>query len=101
MALPSLPTRPQPYSSNPPRTWAPRAAISASFTPAGTNAAENAKLEQAAKDFNAKAGTWTFSISSYRADNLAKARKDLVKAKGEPKKDEAKKAEAKKDGEKK
>ena len=75
--------------------------ISASFTPAGTNAAENAKLEQAAKDFNAKAGKWTFSISSYSADNLAKARKDLVKAKEEPKKAEAKKAEAKKDGEKK
>ena len=71
--------------------------ISASFTPAGTNAAENAKLEQAAKDFNAKAGKWTFSISSYSADNLAKARKDLVKAKEEPKKDEAKKVEAKKD----
>ena len=69
--------------------------VSASFTPAGTNAAENAKLEQAAKDFNAKAGKWTYSISSYGADGMAKARKDLVKAKEEPKKDEPKKDEKK------
>lgn len=69
--------------------------VSAVFKPAGTNAAENAKLEQAAKDFNAKAGKWTYSIASYSADSLAKARADLVKAKEEPKKDA--KADAKKD----
>ncbi len=70
--------------------------VSAAFTPVGTNAAENAKLEQAVKDFNAKAGRWTYSVSSYNADNLAKARKDLVKAKEEPKEDAAKKDDAKK-----
>ena len=70
--------------------------VSASFAPAGTNAAENAKLEQTVKDFNAKTGKWTYSISSYSADSMAKARKDLVKAKEEPKKDEPKKAEEKK-----
>ena len=64
--------------------------LSASFTATGTNTAENAKLEQAAKDFNAKVGAWTYSVSSYSADNMAKARKDLVKAKEEPKKDEKK-----------
>ena len=70
--------------------------MSAAFTPVGTNATENAKLEQAAKDFNAKAGKWTYSVSSYSADNFAKARKDLVKAKEEPKKDDAaKKADVK------
>ena len=74
--------------------------VSAAFTPVGTNATENAKLEQAAKDFNAKAGKWTYSVSSYSADNFAKARKDLVKAKEEPKKDDAaKKADAPKKAE--
>ena len=72
--------------------------VSAAFTPVGTNATENAKLEQAVKDFNAKAGKWTYSVSSYSADNFAKARTDLVKAKEEPKKDDAaKKDEPKKD----
>ena len=76
--------------------------MSAAFTAVGTNATENAKLEQAVKDFNAKVGKWTYSVSSYSADNFAKARKDLVKAKEEPKKDDAaktaepKKAEPKK-----
>lgn len=71
--------------------------VSAAFTPVGTNATENAKLEQAVKDFNAKVGKWTYSVSSYSADNFAKARKDLVKAKEEPKKDDAAKtAEPKK-----
>ena len=69
--------------------------VSADFKPAGTNAAENAKLEQTVKDFNAKTGKWTYSISSYSADSMAKARKDLVKAKEEPKKEEAGKTEKK------
>lgn len=73
--------------------------LSASFKPIGTNATENAKLEQTVKDFNAKVGKWTFSVSSYSADNFAKARKDLVKAKEEPKKDEAKKDDAPKPAE--
>jgi len=64
--------------------------VSAAFKPTGTNTVENAKLEQAAKDFNAQVGKWTYSISSYSADNLAKARTDLVKAKEEPKKDDTK-----------
>lgn len=39
-------------------------------------------------------GKWIFTISSYSAENMMKTRKDLVKAKEEPKKDE------KKDGDK-
>lgn len=65
--------------------------LSASFAPAGTNAAENAKLEQAVKDFNAKAGKWTYSVSSYAAGNFMKKRADLVKAKPEPEKKAEKK----------
>ncbi len=65
--------------------------LSAAFTPAGTNATENAALEKAAKDFNAKVGKWTYSVSAYAAGNLAKTRAELVKAKEEPKKDDAKK----------
>ena len=65
--------------------------LSASFKAVGTNATENATLEKAVKDFNEKTGKWAFSISSYSADNMSKTRKDLVKAKEEPKKDEAKK----------
>ena len=34
---------------------------------------------------------WIFTISSYSAENMMKTRKDLVKAKEEPKKEEAKK----------
>ena len=41
-------------------------------------------------------GNWVFTISSYSAENMMKTRKDLVKAKPEPKKEEPKKAEAKK-----
>ena len=41
-------------------------------------------------------GSWVFTISSYSAENMMKTRKDLVKAKPEPKKEEPKKAEAKK-----
>ena len=65
--------------------------VSAAFAPVGTNATENATLEKAVKDFNANAGKWTYLISSYSADSMSKSRKDLVKAKEEPKKDEAKK----------
>ncbi len=64
--------------------------VSASFSPVGTNAAENATLEKAVKDFNGKVGKWTYLISSYSADSMSRARKDLVKAKEEPKKDGAK-----------
>ena len=39
---------------------------------------------------------WVFTISSYSAENMMKTRKDLVKAKPEPKKEEAKKEEPKK-----
>ena len=41
-------------------------------------------------------GSWVFTISSYSAENMMKTRKDLVKAKPEPKKEEAKKEEPKK-----
>ena len=64
--------------------------VSAAFAPVGTNATENATLEKAVKDFNAKTGKWTYLISSYSADSMSKSRKDLVKAKEEPKKDEKK-----------
>ena len=68
--------------------------VSAAFAPVGTNATENATLEKAVRDFNAKVGKWTYLISSYSADSMSKSRKDLVKAKEVPKKDE------KKDGDK-
>lgn len=64
--------------------------VSATFKPAGTNAAENAKIEKSVKEFNDTVGKWIYSIASYSADNFFKARKDLVKAKEEPKKDEVK-----------
>ena len=70
--------------------------VSAAFSPVGTNATENAKLEKEVNDFNEGTGKWTYMISSYSADSMSKARKDLVKAKEEPKKDEAKKDEPKK-----
>ena len=73
--------------------------VSAAFAPVGTNATENASLEKAVKEFNDKTGRWTYLISSYSADSMSKTRKDLVKAKEEPKKDDAKKSSnaAKKD----
>ena len=40
-------------------------------------------------------GKWIFTISTYSAENMMKTRKDLVKAKEEPKKDDAKKSEKK------
>ena len=77
--------------------------VSAAFAPVGTNATENASLEKAVKEFNDKTGKWTYLISSYSADSMSKTRKDLVKAKEEPKKDDAKKSSdaAKKDDAKK
>ena len=73
--------------------------LSASYTPSGTNKTEIAANEKTVREFNAKTGKWIYTISSYSADNLSKARKDLVKAKEEPKKDE-KKPDAKKDDKK-
>ena len=69
--------------------------VEASFKAVGTNATENAACEQAVKDFNAKTAKWTYLISSYSAESMSKVRKDLVKAKEEPKKDD-KKADDKK-----
>lgn len=68
--------------------------VSATFKPTGTNATENAKFSKAVDEFNAKAGKWTYTIASYSAQNMTKAKKDLVKAKEEPKKEEAKPAPA-------
>ena len=69
--------------------------VSAAFKPVGTNATENAACEKTVKDFNASVGKWTYTISSYSAESMSKTRKDLVKAKEEPKKEEPKKDEAK------
>ena len=69
--------------------------VAAAFKPVGTNATENAACEKTVKDFNDKVGKWTYTISSYSAESMSKTRKDLVKAKEEPKKEEAKKEEAK------
>ena len=68
--------------------------LSATFKAVGTNATENAASEKKVKEFNEKVARWTYAVSSYSADNMSKKRADLVKAKEEPKKDEAKKAEA-------
>ena len=65
--------------------------LAASYKPVGTNKTEIAANEKTVREFNEKSGKWIYTISSYSADNLSKARKDLVKAKDEPKKDEAKK----------
>jgi hypothetical protein len=62
--------------------------ISGSFTPAGTNAAENATLAKKIETFNAKVGKWAYVIPSYNAENMTKSRADLVKPKEEPKKEE-------------
>ena len=66
--------------------------VSAAFKPVGTNATENAACEKTVKDFNDNVGKWTYTISSYSAESMSKTRKDLVKAKEEPKKEEAKPA---------
>jgi len=67
--------------------------IKGSFTPAGTNATENATLTKKIDAFNAKVGKWTFTIPSYTAENMTKSHADFVKAKEEPKKDDSKKNE--------
>jgi len=69
--------------------------ISGSFTPAGTNATENAATEKKIKTFNEKNGKWTYVVAGSTADNLTKSRADLVKPKEEPKKDDAPKGDAK------
>jgi hypothetical protein len=68
--------------------------VSATFTPTGTNATENAALKTKIEQFNAYAGKWTYLIPSSSADNFSKRRADVVKAKEEPKlANEAKKSE--------
>jgi hypothetical protein len=62
--------------------------ISAAFSPAGTNETENAAVQKKVDEFNAKSGKWTYTVSSYSAENMTKTRADLVKAKEEPKKEE-------------
>jgi hypothetical protein len=59
--------------------------VSALFTPTGTNETENAALITKIEQFNASAGKWTYLIPSSSADNFAKRRADVVKAKEEPK----------------
>lgn len=68
--------------------------VSAAFKAVGTNATENAACEKTVKDFNDNVGKWTYTISSYSAESMSKTRKDLVKAKEEPKKEEAEPAPA-------
>ena len=65
--------------------------INAAFSPADANAAENAAIEKKVADFNAKTGKWTYTVASYSADNMTKTRVDFVKAKEEPKEEEASK----------
>jgi len=67
--------------------------VSAAFTPVGTNATVNADLAKKVEAFNAKNAKWAFVIPSYNAENMTKTHTDLVKAKEEPKKDDAKKPE--------
>lgn len=61
----------------------------------GTNRVTHvAKVGNAVKDsssryFRLDDGKWTYTISSYAAEKMMKTRKDLVKAKEEPKKEEA------------
>ena len=68
--------------------------VSAAFKPVGTNATENAACEKTVKEFNDTVGKWTYTIAFNKAESMSKARKDLVKAKEEPKKEEAKPAPA-------
>lgn len=63
--------------------------VSSSFKPAGTNAVENAAIEKDVAAFNARVSKWTYIIASYGAGQMIKTRKDLVKAKEEPKKDDS------------
>lgn len=64
--------------------------IRGSFTPAGTNTAENASLAKKIETFNTNAGKWTYVIPAYNAENMTKSRADFVKPKEEPKKEETK-----------
>lgn len=64
--------------------------LAASYTPSGTNKTEIAALQKTVDTFNAKSGKWIYTVSSYQADNLSKTRKDFVKAKETPKKEESK-----------
>jgi hypothetical protein len=59
--------------------------VSATFTPTGTNATENAAIKTKIEQFNANVGKWTYLIPSSSADNFSKRRTDVVKAKDEPK----------------
>ena len=68
--------------------------LSASFTPVGTNATENAEHEKKVSEFNSTIGKWTYLVASYSADSMSKKRSDFVK---EKKKEEPKKEEAAKD----
>ena len=70
--------------------------VSSSFKSVGTNAVENAAIEKDVADFNAGVSKWTYLIASYSAEQMIKSRKDIVKAKEEPKKDESAKGTAKK-----
>ena len=70
--------------------------VSAAFKPIGTNDTENAACKQKVKEFNDKVEKWTYAIPAYKVESMYKPRKDLVKAKEEPKKEEPKKEEAKK-----
>jgi hypothetical protein len=66
--------------------------ISAAFSPVGTNATVNAACEKDVKEFNERTAKWVYTVSSYSAESMSKVRKDLVKAKEEPK-EEKKKSE--------
>lgn len=59
--------------------------VSAAFSPTGTNATENATLQEKIDKFNATTAKWTYLIPAASADNFSKRRADVVKAKEEPK----------------
>lgn len=54
--------------------------LEAGFAPAGTNEIVNAAAQQKVDIFNADRGPWTFSISSYNAEQMMKIRTDFLKA---------------------
>ncbi|NLE42087.1 MAG: DUF4340 domain-containing protein [Lentisphaerae bacterium] len=55
--------------------------IAASFTPTGTNVAENVSAEAKVNEFNAKTSRWTYLIASYNADKFMLTRSSLAKPK--------------------
>lgn len=61
-------------------------AVSASFTPTGTNEVENTAISKKVEEFNGKVSQWRYAISSYNADNMSKRRSDLVKTREDPEK---------------